>query len=210
MVYEVPSISRSPHDGPTTIRESADIFGRVASTSPKELIDKHGFQALPVAIDQAVAERIDETGVGYHPFYHNLVEYGARDTGRAVENLLPSRPIEERVESLRDHRTLMALGMMASRSEESMQNVIANDSDYLGARLKVVTDQEGKSYLSLLDESRFTPSMVEANKRTGCPFAVLNGDRLPSLPYVRFATWAGELMMRLDQLEYETRKNRGY
>lgn len=178
--------------------------------NPEQLIDQDGFKAVQSAIDQADAERIEATGQGYDPFFKELVEFGARDTGRAIEDLLPGRPIEERVEAIKDHRTLMALGLLASRNEEEMQNVLVNASDW-GAQLKVETDRQGKPYLRMSEYAYDSPRVAEIKKRTtGCPFAALNGDKLPSLPYVQFATWAGEVMIRLDRLDYENRRARGY
>lgn len=207
MAYKLPTNSRSPDDGPTTIKESSRIFGEVAAQKPDELIEKYGFQAVKAAIQGANQQRIEIEGEGYNDFYPELVEYGYRDTAKAIEKLIPGRPVEERIEALNDHRTLMALGILASRSETSMQSVLDNDSSY-GDRLVAETDREGKPYLRMIEE--YGRKSAETNRQSGCPFAALNGDKLPSMPYVQFAKWAGEVSIRLRQLEYDNRQARGY
>lgn len=202
MAYELPTNSRSPDDGPTTIRQSAEIFGQVAAMDPAELIAQHGFVAVKAAIAEANQQRVESQGQGYHDFYVELVDYGYRDTAKAIEGLIPGRPVAERLEALRDHRTLMALGMLANRSETSMQSALTNDRPY-GERLVVVRDPQDKPYLRMIEEGR--RSAAEVNQRSGCPFAALNGDKLPALPYVQFATWAGEMSIRLDQYGYDKR-----
>lgn len=205
MAYEVPHDSRSPHDGPTTIRQSAELFGKVASYPPEELIKAHGFAAVKAAIDLADQERIEATGEGYDGFYKELVEYGYRDTAAAIEDLAPGKSVEDRVESLRDPRTMVALGRLADRSEVSMQGVLTNDSNY-GNRLKVDTDPDGRQYLRMIEESH--AAEAETNRRSGCPFAAMSADMMPSMPYVKFAQWAGEVMIRIDQLDFEMRAAR--
>lgn len=202
MAYELPTNSRSPDDGPTTIRQSSEIFGKVARMNPEELIRQHGFAAVRSAIAEASRQRVETEGQGYHDFYTELVDYGYRDTATAVERLIPGRPVAERIEALRDHRTLMALGMLANRTEESMQAAMTNHQPY-GDRLVVVRDRQDKPYLRMIEDG--IRSVAKVNQRSGCPFAALNGDKLPSLPYVQFATWAGEMSIRLDQYGYDKR-----
>lgn len=207
MAYEVPTNSRSPHDGPTTIRESSKIFGEVAAKPPQELIDKYGFQTIGAAIQEANQQRIEIEGEGYDEFYKDLVNYGYRDISKAIEDLIPGHTIEERLEAVRDHRTLMALGILAARSESSMHSALENDQPY-GDRLVVERDRDDKPYLRMIEDQ--DRRSAEINRRSGCPFAALNSDKLPSLPYIQFAVWAGEVNIRLRQREYDIRHARGY
>lgn len=202
MAYELPTNSRSPDDGPTTIATSAEIFGKVAAQSPEELIDEHRFGAIKAAIDNANSQRVETTGEEYDPFYVELVRYGIRDTGTAIDNLALGKSVDERLEAVRDRRSMLALGMLANRSEDQMQSALSNDRNY-GSRLVTREDSTGKTYLEFLEDD--LKSREAEGKVTGCPFAALNADQLPSPAYVRFATWSAEMMIRLERLEFETK-----
>lgn len=205
MPYELPSNSRSPHDGPTTIAESKAIFSAISARDPEELVKAYRFKSLNSAIALAQEARIESHGEPYDDFYVDLVKEGYEDTRRGTDVLdMRGKTLHERIETVHDPRTILALGQLAMRSEESMDGVLANNSSH-GDRLKAVTDSDGREYLRMIQNDN---PHEKPGERTGCPFAVIGKNSMPSKPYVNFARWSSELAIRLYQLEYEVRQER--
>ena len=205
MSYELLPNSESPDDGPTTIRESARLFGKISSLEPRELIDRYRFDTRESAITLADQERIETDGEGYKEYYKELARHGMRDIEKAVDMLALGGSVEQRLEAVRDHRTMMALGSLASRSEIHMVSMLENTSGR-GGRIEVQTDSKDKQYLRLIEEYQI--GRAKEYVRSGCPFAAMNETDLPSPQYIKFALWAAENSFRLNELDAENRRRR--
>lgn len=197
MVYESSSSSKSPDDGPTTLRRSARAFDAVSSVNVEELpdiVEEHRSRSIDHIIDTRIGD--------YDDFYKLLVAEGHADIKSVIEQHLlraagsASVDIDTRFERqlafVNHPKTTLSLGVLAARNESFMDSIIA------------ISRSAPKSYdphLKYVDDNDTGPHLIARNMSfrpepgVGCPFASPESDAMPTLPFRRFAQFASRLII---------------